>query len=134
MDDDLIQKAAAVIHQAQLDAPRTRGMGDSVSPFIARALAQAGMLRAPAPSAAEFSSSESAEQVLGELHHLAIDGVATASIRELAELTGLGRSTVNRALRRLAAQDRISPARKGTGDGFPTSWRLTDPKPDASTE
>jgi len=134
VNDDLIRKATEIIRRARLEAPRSRGMEDDVSPAIARALDEAGMLRDPAFSTDEFSSSESAGRVLSELRGIATDGVATASIRRMAELTGLGRSTVNRAFSRLVAADLIAPVRLGTGDGFPTSWRLAESGPDARSE
>lgn len=52
-----IERAAEVIREARLGAPRTRGMEDTISPYIAQALADADLIM-PDPAKPAVSSIE----------------------------------------------------------------------------
>jgi len=72
----------------------------------------------------EQSSRRTASRVLEELHQRSEFGHAEATIRDLASALGIGRSTASRALRLLADEGVITKESGGTGDGYPTVWRI----------
>ena len=75
-------------------------------------------------SAEEVASHETAERVMGLLVRQSRDGMTAASIRDLALELSIGRSTAQRALRRLERENRITVARRGSGHLYPTTYRL----------
>lgn len=73
----------------------------------------------------EISSPETADRVLDELSRRADDGcLSAASIRDVATSLGIGRQTALNALRRLERDARIVRIRRGTGDRYPTTWKV----------
>jgi len=58
------------------------------------------------------------------LQAIAVNRVAAISQSELAERLGVSQTTARRALARLESEARIEVFRKGTGNQYPTSWRI----------
>jgi hypothetical protein len=59
-------------------------------------------------------------------NHTDEDGLIIGSQAELARRLGIGRSTAWRACHRLLALGSLEVVRKGTGDGYPTIYRVLD--------
>lgn len=72
----------------------------------------------------EPSSPEAAQRVLTILQDRAIGDIAAMSVRQIGDALGIGRSTASRALHRLVSEGKISEHRRGTGDGYPSQWKL----------
>jgi len=66
----------------------------------------------------ELSSPETAVVVLAH-----IEKHPSASLRSVARDLGIGRTTAQRAVRRLIAEGRLEVVRRGTGDRYPTTYR-----------
>lgn len=49
----------------------------------------------------------------------------TASFRDISAELGIGRTTANRAVYRLIDENKLVVERMGTGDGYPTTYRVT---------
>lgn len=71
-----------------------------------------------------YSSPETADRVLRELERRADDDVAAASVPDLAETLGIGKTTALNALARLEDEGHISLARRGTSKGYPSRWKI----------
>lgn len=99
--------------------------------------AEAARLRAllaKAENSAEYSSPETAVRAHKFLwaRREKQNGTTTASIREIAEGLSVGRNTAHRAIARLLEMRHIEVARRGTGDGYATTYNVTDPFHSAS--
>lgn len=70
------------------------------------------------------SSPETADRVLRELESRAEDNEASASVPDLAEMLGIGKTTALNALARLEDEGHISLARRGTSKGYPSRWKI----------
>ncbi len=60
--------------------------------------------------------------------HAKPDGIATASVADLARRTGCDESAIRRALKRLRENGLVERIKRGSLAGGPSVWRLTTPK------
>lgn len=67
----------------------------------------------------DAASPESTQAVLD-----AIRQTPTISVRDLATATSRSRETARRAVAQLLAEQRITVDRRGTGAGYPTTYRV----------